>query len=158
MSELAAADRATLRAWRIANVVGWSMVAVAGSIVLRFGAESAGRLWGIGFGEVATAADGWKYLLIVAIPSAVLVGAFVGYIAGTRLFSYPAVTAAVLTLLYASSAAWLFWGSFRYANVMEFLVGLMISGYLSVPVAVLIARAPRTWAREPDRRKLTDSE
>lgn len=149
MSELGAADRATLRAWRVANVVGWSMVAILGSIVLRTAAESAAGLWGIGFGEVATVADGWEYLLIVAIPSAVLVGAFVGYIAGTRLVAYPAVTAAVLTLLYASSAAWLFWGSFRYASVMEFLVGLMISGYLSVPVAFLIARAPARGPLNP---------
>jgi hypothetical protein len=140
MSELRVGDRATLRAWRIVNVLGWSIAATIGSLVLRLGAESAAGLWGIGFGEVATTADGWKYLLIVAIPAAILVGVFVGYVAWTRVVRHPAATAAVLTVLFASGAAWLFWESFRYANVIGFLIGLMISGYLSVPAAVLMGR------------------
>jgi hypothetical protein len=152
MNELGLGDRVTLRAWRIANVVGWSTVAIAGSIVLRLAAESAAGLWGIGFDDVVIAGHGWRYLLIFALPSAALIGGFVGYIAGTRLGGHPVATAAVLTVVYASGAAWLFWGSFRYGNGMGFLVGLMISGYLSVPIAVLLARVLALGPMRPIRR------
>ena len=108
-----ALDRATLATWRLSNMAGWSVAALAAAILLhqfvdeilrkfRFSSLTAGSL-NVRPGADAFGSTFWywlpKYLIWGAL--AILVGVVIGVVIGRKVLRRPATVAAITALVYA---------------------------------------------------------
>jgi hypothetical protein len=102
---LTGSDRATLRLWRVANVVGWGIVAVVAAGFVRVVAASVADLffpsrifnWGSGYGLLFYV----RYGPYLEVPASLAVGIAIGSIIGGRVYRAQAIVAAVVAALYA---------------------------------------------------------
>ncbi len=134
------ADRATLRFWQAANIIGWSLVSLALALFLRRGFESAADLLGrhsllnvsdwIGYGE---------YAVFVIIPSSVVCGCLIGSIIGARVFWKPSIVAGVVAGIY-SIGMWVIMRSVPtpHATFVHWINAALVS--LTVLVGVVVAK------------------
>jgi hypothetical protein len=141
---LTAVDRATLRFWKGANVLGWSVAALGLSLFLRWGFESAASLFDRSLSDVFDWLGYWEYALAVIIPSSVVCGCLVGSLVGARVFLRPALVASVVSTVYGA-VVWFAMASvdtphrtsLRLTNVPQLALAVLVA----VVVAEHMARA-----------------
>ncbi len=133
--DLDTVDRATLRVWRVINILGWSFVALVigyfGNWVAMNAASATANL----FGGV------WPAPPLMAVLYAALVGAVIGSIIGLRVYRSPAAAAGVVAFLAG--------GLFPQVTILfgSFLVGSVLTGVAEVGAAMAVAQA--VWSRRP---------
>lgn len=141
------ADRATLRMWQGANVIGWSLASVVLALFLRRGFESAADL--VGRHSLLNVSDWlgyWEYALFIIIPSAVVCGCLIGSIVGARVFWRPSIVAGVVAGVYSIAT----WFVMRSVNTPHHAFVLWISAVLvSLTVIVGIVVAQRVSRVRP---------
>ena len=134
-------DRGTLGLWRVANVIGWSLGALIVAIAVEYAAD-------ILFVDVLDAAidvvtDGAVVPFeIAATVTALLVGAAIGAVIGSRVYRWQIPTAVAVTLVYL--LAW------PFATVMLGRNGwwIALSVVLHLASAILAARFMLTRRRK----------
>jgi hypothetical protein len=127
--DLGVVDRGTLRFWRVANVVGWSLGALLVGAALSF-------LMSVLFVDILDAlmdgvVPGWIQVLTTSLVG----GAAMGAVIGSRVYRWPAVVAVAVCIV------------FLYVLPISFMLPLWLSnralGYalsaLVVPSAVAVA-------------------
>lgn len=132
-------DRATLRLWRIVNVIGWSVLSLVLALFLRRGFEAAADLFHRhSLLDVADWLAFWEYALFVVVPSSVVCGLLIGSVIGTRVVWRPALVSGAVATIYAVGT----WTIMRsvptpHATPINLIDGALVS--LSVLVAVVVA-------------------
>jgi len=132
-------DRATLRLWRIVNVVGWSVLSLLLALFLRRGFEAAADLFHRhSLLDVADWLAYWEYALFVVVPSSVVCGLLIGSIVGTRVVWRPAWISSAVAAIYAVGT----WTIMRsvptpHAALINLVDGALV--LLTVLVAVVVA-------------------
>ena len=133
-------DRGTLRAWRVANLLVWTGLAILAEVILWFAAWAAVHLYAPALRDSNVA-----YVLLVGLASSGLAGLAAGSLIGTHVYRWPAALSAVAGL--------------ALVLVIALLVGLqataptlarVFSALVAVPFAVLAARVTsrhRQWTR-----------
>lgn len=148
---LTGSDRATLRLWRVANVVGWAIVALLAAGFLRVVAASIADLffpsrifnWGDGYGLLFYV----RYGPFLEAPASLAIGIAIGSIIGGRVYRAQAVTAAVVAALYAAAG-------FTYVDRFDHLLPrpgdrllVLVPLAATIPVATWVAH--RVSQRRP---------
>jgi hypothetical protein len=143
-ADLSAKDQVTVTLWRIANLFGWSVVALGGAAFLRAGFESAANVLGFGHGgDVPIHVANYfgtpriVYLISVGIAAPVVCGLFLGTVIGSRVAKRQTATAAVLSTGMSAIAY-----AFATYNTSQWYFSLIAAAScLMVPVAVFSARS-----------------
>lgn len=144
--ELSLVDRGTLRLWRIANIVGWGILALLAAGFLRLSVEVAAGLAQRSLTDLYRGrADYVWYSLTVGLASTALAGLAIGSIVGGRVYRWPGVVSGVVAALYCG---------FAYLGVLSAYVPnrvdrSIVAGpmLLVIPVAAWLAR--RVWLARP---------
>ena len=132
-------DRATLRLWRIVNIIGWSVSSLLLALFLRRGFEAAADLLHRhSLLDVADWLAYWEYALFVVVPSSVVCGLLIGSIVGTRVVWRPAWVSSAVATIYAVGT----WTIMRsvptpHAALINLIDGALV--LLTVLVAVVVA-------------------
>jgi hypothetical protein len=123
-NQLERVDRTTLRAWRGANVLGWSALAVVAAVIVN---QTLIQLWGrvvFSLGGLNIRPDlpigqaGFPYTRFVAKAATfVLVGVVIGAIVGARVWKHQVTIAGVASLGYVLISVFVLEYSFRHALV-----------------------------------------
>ena len=133
--DLDGVDRATLRAWRGANVLGWSFLALVVGVFGNWVALNAASATAGAIGGAVAVRS------LVAVLYAALVGAVIGSIIGLRVYRPPAVIAGAVAFLAA--------GLFPEVAVLfpAFALGWIVNEAAAIAAAAVVARA--VWNRRP---------
>ncbi len=134
------ADRTTLRLWRIANVVGWSLFAIASALFLRRGFEAGASLIRHSLLYVGDWTGYGQYALLVLVPSSVLCGCWIGSVIGGRVYRRPAQLAGAAATLFGV-ATWLVMISVPTPH--RTLIRVMNAGFLFLCVVIAVVVAQR---------------
>jgi hypothetical protein len=147
-SKLGFVDRATLRTWRVANVAGWSVVALLGALVLRMGFESGAAALDKGFADAYALRQQVEYLATVAVPAQIVCGLFIGMLLGSRVLRAPVWTAGILSVLFAVVTVWVLGTS----NLFPFGFRMWMYVVLTLPTLIAVVTARRVARRRPGAR------
>jgi hypothetical protein len=143
--DLGAADRVTLVSWRVANVLGWAVLALALALVLRTGYESATNLLHRSLADSFGARQYWEYAFVVSLPSSVLAGVLIGSIVGARIYRWPIATAVVVTATYGALLVLFMYSAYVPTAAWRWVVSAPVA--VTIPVAMLTGR--RVWLGRP---------
>jgi hypothetical protein len=133
------ADRATLRVWRITNVLGWSLLSLSLALFLRRGFEAAADILDShSLLDVADWLSYWEYALFVLIPSSVLCGLLIGSMIGARIVWRPAWVSGTVAAIYAVGT-WVIMRSVPTPDRTPIILINAVLASLTVLVAVVVA-------------------
>jgi hypothetical protein len=139
-SDLDRVDRATLRAWRVANVVGWWFV---GAAIYNVGGVLVRQLLLRKLGNVNV---GWQVQVAFTLVS-LFAAATAGWVVGRHVYRAPGVVGAATVLLPGVPFILLF--SALSPSVSALVGALVVLVFLALPATVATIAARIAWQRRP---------
>jgi hypothetical protein len=131
-------DRSTIRAWRIANLLGWTALGVVAAVYFRFAGEAAATLLFRSQGMGISGNLPLGFGAAIAVPSSVVAGVAAGTLVGGRAYRWPVILSGTAGTI----AALVWWLMYTGAFSVHGAVGLG-TALVMVPVAALAGR--RAW-------------
>lgn len=135
--QLTGLDRWTLRLWRVANVVGWSLAALTAAVVFRLGIEAAAGLFHRDLAGAVSTRDYVAYTITFGIPASLLGGSAIGTVVGAHVYRRAGLDSGLVSALFAAGSWWV---TSSYAATGGDHLLNVVTLLLVVPTSVVVAR------------------
>jgi hypothetical protein len=132
-------DRATLRVWRLTNLVAWPMLAFMVGLLMRVAGDAAAGLLSHG---IRPSTSIGSYVVLIAVPSSVLGGLAIGGLIGSRVYRWPLALSMLVSSVLIATIAWA-----GGLGTTAWSLATILPTVTIAPVSLFAAR--RSWRQRP---------